>query len=184
MADEQNREELIITINSLNKMMQESVGQLASRMERLEQQIQENTIAPGTMTSTGPTTPAASGDLLKELQNQVLYLESQIVRTTNDIKTKQDEKHNQLRDRLDAQVKSMEKLFEENKKDLNKHSFNFALLVLIIIVIGAFIMKSGLDHLTNYVTVQLDHIHMQMDKFLETVQAPPTEPTSPEHMYR
>lgn len=181
MADEQNKEELIITINSLNKMMQESVGQLASRMERLEQQIQDNTIAPGTITPSSGS--GAGGDLLKELQNQVLYLESQINRTTNDIKTKQDERHNQLRDRLDAQVKSMEKLFEENKKDLNKHSFNFALLVLIVIVIGAFIMKSGLDHLTNYVTVQLDHIHIQMDKLLETVQLP-SEPTGPEHIYR
>lgn len=184
MADEQNKEELIITINSLNKLMQESVGQLATRMERLEQQIQENTIVPGTLTGPAASgTPASSGDLLKELQNQVLYLESQIVRTTNDIKAKQDERHNQLRDRLDGQVKTMEKLFEENKKDLNKHSFNFALLVLIIIVIGSFIMKSGLDHLTNYVTVQLDHIHIQMDKLLETVQLPPEAP-GPEHTYR
>lgn len=184
MADEHSREELIITINSLNKLMQESVGQLASRMERLEHQIQENTIAPGGQPAPGATAaPTSSGELLKELQNQVLYLESQIVRTTNDIKGKQDERHNQLRDRLDAQVKSMEKLFEENKKDLNKHSFNFAILVLIVIVIGAFIMKSGLDHLTNYVTVQLDHIHLQMDKLLETVQLPAEAP-GPEHPYR
>ncbi len=184
MADEQKSEELIITINSLNKLMQESVGQLASRLERLEHQIQENTIVPGSQTIPGSTaTPASSGELLKELQNQVLYLESQIVRTTNDIKVKQDERHNQLRDKLDGQVKSMEKLFEENKKDLNKHSFNFAILVLIVIVIGAFIMKSGLDHLTNYVTVQLDHIHLQMDKLLETVQPPP-EPVGPEHHFR
>lgn len=182
MADEENRQELIITINSLNKLMQESVGKLASRLESLEKQIQDTTIVSGSQnTSEGETT--SSGTLLKELQNQVLYLESQIVRTTNDIKTKQDERHNQLRDRLDAQVKSMEKLFEENKKDLNKHSFNFAVLVLIIIVIGAFIMKSGLDGLTTYVTGQLDHIHMQMDKLLETVQ-PPTEPVGPEHIYR
>lgn len=180
MAEEEKREELIITINSLNKLMQESVGQLASRMERLEQQIQESSV-PGATGTNG--TQASSGELLKELQNQVLYLESQIVRTTNDIKGKQDERHNQLRDRLDAQVKSMEKLFEENKKDLNKHSFNFAVLVLIIIVIGAFIMKSGLDHLTGYVTVQLDHIHMQMDKLLETVQQPAEVP-GPEHQYR
>ncbi|MBX9877731.1 MAG: hypothetical protein K2Y22_04670 [Candidatus Obscuribacterales bacterium] len=178
MPDEQNREELIITINSLNKLMQESVGQLAGRMERLEQQIQENTIAPGSTVSAGQ--PADSGDLLKELQNQVLYLESQINRTTNDIKSKQDEKHNQIRDRLDAQVKVLEKLFDENKKELNKHAFNFALLVLIIIVIGSFIMKSGLDHLTNYVTVQLDHIHIQMDKIMETVQ-PPSEAPGSEH---
>lgn len=178
MPDEQNREELIITINSLNKLMQESVGQLAERMERLEQQIQENTIAPGSTNSA--VQPAASGDLLKELQNQVLYLESQINRTTNDIKSKQDEKHGQIRDRLDAQVKAMEKLFDENKKELNKHAFNFALLVLIIMVIGSFIMKSGLDHLTNYVTVQLDHIHMQMDKIMETVQ-PPSEAAGSEH---
>jgi len=182
MAEEENRQELIITINSLNKLMQESVGQLASRLESLELQIQDTTIVPGSMKAADGQ-PASSGALLKELQNQVLYLESQIVRTTNDIKTKQDEKHNQLRDRLDAQVKSMEKLFEENKKDLNKHSFNFAVLVLIIIVIGSFIMKSGLDHLTNYVTGQLDHIHMQMDKLLETVQQP-SEPTFSEHIYR
>jgi len=188
----QETAEVLKTVQHLSDLLTESVLKLNCRLNSLEEQLRslsevrpeelkgslgemkamiQESIRESMRQRQSGAGSTGSGDkeigsyaaLITELQRQVQLLEAHVDRASSDVRVKVDERHNLLREQLDGRVKIVEKLARDSRDYLNRHFFNLAILLIIILFIAAAFIVHAVDDSASYTSQQLDALRVHLE---------------------
>jgi archaellum component FlaC len=162
------------SIEDLRELLAQAVSKLSRRLDTLESHVKavstlssdeiEESVSALKMLieesqrlalSDKDSATAGHSHIFPELQRQVAYLETQIARSTKDVKGRVDERHGQIKDKLDGHLKVMDRLFLDNQRYLNRLLFYLSVLLIGAVVLGNAFTQGSVDRSSNYIIKQI-----------------------------
>jgi DNA repair exonuclease SbcCD ATPase subunit len=176
---------LNVRLNELDERLKEVSYTQTNEIERVRNQLKDlqktiPTVEALAKLERAPAQQPAStsgehpvSEYMNELQRQVTFLKERMDRNVVELAAKTEERQTAFLNMLDTRVKVMEKISLGYKDSLARNFFNLALLVIIIVVIAGAWISNSVDHMSNFVSQQLDALRTETHDLIETTKHQP-----------
>ncbi len=150
------RDELLGAVNRLSADLSTQVDELLNRLAGLEERLGVSKQGLPEDESQARLTLAAERSPVGELARQMLALEYRLDRQTAELKTMLQECQRQLGGQVEDHLLTLERLNLDSRDFISRNLINLAVVLMIILFAGGFLLSSSVERMRSYVTDRLE----------------------------